>query len=54
MDNNLIGPNGIFLMDNVLWKGELYVQPLTERAQVFLELSEFIHKDPRVSQVGTN
>ena len=53
MDNNLIEPDGIFLLDNTLWKGELFQnqEALTPTAIVFKELNEFIRKDPRVTQV---
>jgi len=51
MHNGMIGPNGIFLIDNTLWKGELYPKPQTPTAQIFAAFNEFVHNDPRVTQV---
>jgi len=51
MDNGLVVPNGVFLLDNTLWKGEMYPEPTTEFAKSFTTLNEFIRNDNRVTQV---
>lgn len=51
MDNDLIGENGIILIDNTLWRGEMYPTPHGERGQLFYDFNEFVQNDPRVSQV---
>jgi len=51
MDNNLIGSNGVIMLDNTLWCGELYPKPLTSRGKMFVDLNDYINNDKRVSQV---
>jgi len=51
MDNNLIGSGGVFIVDNTLWKGQMYPTPHGNLGQVFAEFNNFVAKDERVTQV---
>jgi caffeoyl-CoA O-methyltransferase len=49
---DLLAPNGVILIDNVLWSGEVLKQPpLDERTAAIQELNRAVANDPRVTAV---
>ena len=49
---DLLAPNGVILIDNVLWSGEVLKQPPPdERTAVIQELNRTVANDPRVTSV---
>jgi len=51
MDNELLERDGSILIDNALWKTEVYPPITTERGKVLNDFNEFVLNDIRVSQV---
>jgi caffeoyl-CoA O-methyltransferase len=48
----LVSPTGVILVDNVLWSGEVLIQPPPdERTAVIQELNRTVADDPRVTSV---
>jgi caffeoyl-CoA O-methyltransferase len=49
---NLLAPNGVILIDNVLWSGEVLKQPPPDESTAAIqELNRTVAADPRVSAV---
>jgi caffeoyl-CoA O-methyltransferase len=49
---DLISPSGVILIDNVLWDGEVLLQPPSdERTAAIQELNRVVAADPRVKAV---
>jgi caffeoyl-CoA O-methyltransferase len=49
---DLISPSGVILIDNVLWDGEVLLQPPPdERTAAIQELNQIVAADPRVKAV---
>ena len=49
---DLLSPNGVILIDNVLWDGDVLKQPPTdEKTAAIQELNRTVSSDPRVSTV---
>jgi caffeoyl-CoA O-methyltransferase len=51
MDNDLVEKDGSILIDNTLWKAEVYPPIKTERGNVLNSFNEYVQNDSRVSQV---
>ena len=51
MDNGLLAPRGIILVDNALLFGRVYPTPTSEGGQAVAELNEIIRNDDRVEKV---
>ncbi|MCC2639626.1 MAG: mdmC [Nitrospira sp.] len=48
----LVSPRGVILIDNVLWNGEVLIDPAPdERTAVIQELNRMVSSDPRVTAV---
>jgi caffeoyl-CoA O-methyltransferase len=49
---DLLAPNGVILIDNVLWSGEVLKQPPPDESTAAIqELNRTVSADPRVSAV---
>ena len=49
---DLLAPNGVILIDNVLWSGEVLKQPRSDESTAAIqELNRTVSADPRVSAV---
>lgn len=53
LKHNLLAPNGVLLVDNMLWRGKVVAEDVSsdEHAQVVKEFTEFVHQDPRTENV---
>jgi len=51
MDNHLITKNGIFLIDNVIWRGKILPGNQDQIGQALDQFNKFVHNDPRVEQI---
>lgn len=51
LEQGLLAPNGVMLVDNMLWRGKVVTDRADEHAQVVKEFTEYVHQDPRTENV---
>jgi caffeoyl-CoA O-methyltransferase len=51
LEHNLLAPNGLMLIDNMLWRGNVVKDTADEHAQVVKEFTDYVHQDPRTENV---
>jgi predicted sulfurtransferase/predicted O-methyltransferase YrrM len=51
LKHNLLAPNGLMLIDNMLWRGNVVKDTADEHAQVVKEFTDYVHQDPRTENV---
>jgi len=51
MDNGLLSQKGVFLVDNIFWYNDTFMDKQTEGGRALSKFVQFVKEDQRVDQV---